>query len=52
MQSKMSGFEPDLISDFPGVEMTSSSGCHEFPGGVMGSESFTLSFIESGKSFF
>ena len=47
----MSGFKPDLISDFPGVEVVGSSGGHEFSGGVMGCKSFFLGFVEFGQSF-
>ena len=47
----MSGFKPDLISDFPGVEAAGSSGSHEFSGRVMGCESFFSSFIKFGQSF-
>ena len=44
----MSGLKPDLISNFPGVEVMGSSGGHEFLGGVVGSKSFLSGFIESG----
>ena len=47
-QSKMGGLKPDLISDFPGVEVVGSSGGHEFSGRFMDSKSFFLGFIESG----
>ena len=47
----MSGFKPDLISDFPGVEVAGGSGSHEFSGGVMSCKSFFLSFIKFGQSF-
>ena len=47
----MSGFKPDLISDFPGVEAAGSSGGHEFSGRVMGHKSFFLGFIKFGQSF-
>ena len=40
VQSKMHSLEPDLISDFPGVEAMGSSGGHEFSGRVMGYKSF------------
>ena len=48
----MSGFKPDLISDFPGVEAAGSSGCHESLGGIMGCKSFFSGFIKFGQSFF
>ena len=51
MQSKMGGLEPDLISDFPGVEVVGCSGGHEFLGRVMGHKSFFLGFVESGQLF-
>ena len=51
MQSKMSGFKPDLISNFPGVEVTGSSGSHEFLGRVMGCKSLFLGFVKFGQSF-
>ena len=51
VQSKMGGFKPDLISDFPGVEAVGSSGGHEFSGGVMGRKSFFSSFVQSGQLF-
>ena len=47
----MCGLKPDLISDFPGVEATGSSGGHEFSGRVMGHKSFLSGFVESGQSF-
>ena len=47
----MGGFEPDLISDFPGVEVAGGSGSHEFSGGVMSCKSFFSSFIKFGQSF-
>ena len=47
----MSGFKPDLISDFPGVEAAGGSGSHEFSGRVMGCESFLLAFIKLGQLF-
>ena len=47
----MCGLEPDLISDFPGVEAVGSSGSHEFLGGVVGCKSFFLSFVKFGQSF-
>ena len=47
----MSGLKPDLISDFPGVEVASSSGSHEFLGRVMGCKSFFLGFIKFGQLF-
>ena len=40
VQSKMGSLKPDLISDFPGVEVAGSSGGHEFSGRVMGRKSF------------
>ena len=51
MQSKMSGFKPDLISDFPGVEAAGSSGSHEFLGRVMGCKSFLSGFVQFRQSF-
>ena len=51
VQSKMGGLEPDLISDFPGVEVVGSSRGHEFSGGVMGHKSFFSGFIKSGQLF-
>ena len=48
VQSKMGGLKPYLISNFPGMEATGSSGSHEFSSGVMSSEGFSLGFIESG----
>ena len=51
VQSKMCSLEPDLISDFPGVEVVGCSGGHEFSGRVMGRKSFFLGFIESGQPF-
>ena len=47
----MGGLKPDLISDFPGMEMTSSFRCHEFSGRVMGGQGFISGFIESGQMF-
>ena len=47
----MSGFKPDLISDFPGVEAVGSSGSHELLGRVMGCKSFFAGFIKFGQSF-
>ena len=47
----MHGLEPDLISDFPGVEAAGGSGSHEFLGGVMGCESFLSGFVKFGQSF-
>ena len=47
----MSGLKPDLISNFPGVEVAGSSGSHESFGGVMGCKSFFLGFIGFGQSF-
>ena len=47
----MSGLKPDLISDFPGVEVAGSSGSHEFSGGVMGCKSLFLGFVKFGQSF-
>ena len=44
----MHGLEPDLISDFPGVEVTDGSGGHEFSSRVMDCQSFFLGFVESG----
>ena len=51
VQSKMGSLEPDLISDFPGVEAPGCSGGHKFSDRVMGSKSFLSGFIESGESF-
>ena len=51
MQSEMGCFEPDLISNFPGVEMTGGSRGHEFSGRVMGCKSFLSGFIESSQPF-
>ena len=51
MQSKMSGFKPDLISNFPGVEVVGSSGSHEFLGRVMGCKSLFSGFVKFGQSF-
>ena len=51
MQSEMGHFEPNLISDFPGVEIVGSSRGHEFSGRIMGCESFFSGFIESRQSF-
>ena len=48
VQSKMSSFEPDLISNFPRMEMMSSSGRHEFSSGVMSGKGLFLGFIKSG----
>ena len=47
----MSGLKPDLISNFPGVEVAGSSGGHEFSGGVMGCKSFLSGFVKFGQSF-
>ena len=47
----MGGLEPDLISDFPGMEAAGSSGGHELSNRVMGRKSFFLGFVESGQSF-
>ena len=47
----MCGLKPDLISDFPGVEVADSSRSHEFSGGVMGCKSFLLGFVKFGQSF-
>ena len=51
VQSKMGGFEPDLISNFPGVEVAGSSRGYEFSGGVMGRKSFLSGFVQFGQSF-
>ena len=48
----MSGLKPDLISNFPGVEVVSHSRSHEFSGRLMDSKSCFLDFIQSGESFF
>ena len=48
----MHGFKPYLISGFPRNKASCGSRCHEFPSGVVGSQSFFSSFIESGQSFF
>ena len=50
-QSKMGSLKPDLISDFPGVEMVGSSRGYEFLGRIMGCESFFSGFIKSRQSF-
>ena len=47
----MGGLKPDLISNFPGVEVAGSSGGHEFLGRVMGCKSFFLGFVKFGQSF-
>ena len=47
----MHGLEPDLISNFPGVEVAGSSGSHEFSGRVMGCESFLSGFVKFGQLF-
>ena len=47
----MSGFKPDLISNFPGVEAAGSSRSHEFSGGVMGCKSFFSGFVKFGQLF-
>ena len=47
MQSEMGRFEPNLISDFPGMEVSGCSGGHEFSSGVMGSEGFFSGFVKS-----
>ena len=47
----MCGLKPDLISNFPGVEVVGSSGGYEFSGGVMGCKSFFSGFIKFGQSF-
>ena len=47
----MYSFEPDLISDFPGMEVAGSSGSHEFSGGVMGCKSFLPGFVQLGQLF-
>ena len=47
----MCGLEPDLISNFPGVETAGNSGSHEFLGRVMGCKSFLLGFVKFGQSF-
>ena len=52
VQSKMSGLKPDLISDFPGVEVVSLSGGHEFTGRFMGHKSFFSGFVKLGQLFF
>ena len=46
----MCGLEPDLITDFPRVEVVGSSGSHEFSGGVMGCKSFLSGFVKFGQS--
>ena len=46
VQSKMGGLEPDLISDFPGMEAMGCSGRHEFSSRVMSSEGLSSGFIE------
>ena len=51
VQSKMGGLEPDLTSDFPGVEVVGGSRGHEFSGRVMGRKSFFWGFVEFGQSF-
>ena len=47
----MCGLEPDLITNFPRVEVASSSGSHEFSGGIMGCKSFLSGFVKFGQSF-
>ena len=47
----MSDLKPDLISNFPGVEVVGSSGSHEFLGRIMGCKSFFSGFIKFGQSF-
>ena len=51
VQSEMGSLEPDLISDFPGVEVAGCSGGHEFLSRVMSSKSFFLGFVKSKQSF-
>ena len=51
VQSKMGSLKPDLISDFPGVEVAGSSEGHEFLGRIIGRESFFSGFVKSGQSF-
>ena len=51
MQSEMGHFEPDCISNFPGVETAVGSRGHEFSGRVMGCESFLSGFVESRQLF-
>ena len=51
VQSKMGSLEPDLISNFPGMEVVGGSGGHELLDGVMGRKSFFSGFVESGQSF-
>ena len=48
MQSEMGSLKPDLISDFPGMEVSGHSGGHEFLSRAMHSEGFFSGFIESG----
>ena len=50
-QSKMGGLKPNLISDFPGMEVAGSSGGHELSSGIMGCKSFLLGFVKSGQLF-
>ena len=47
----MCSLEPDLITDFPRVEVVGSSGSHEFSGRIMGCKSFFLGFIKFGQLF-
>ena len=51
VQSKMGSLKPDLISNFPGMQVMGCSGGHEFLGGVMGHKSFFSGLVESRQSF-
>ena len=47
----MSVLEPDLIFNFPGMEMMSCPKSHEFLSRIVGRKGFLLGFLELGQSF-
>ena len=50
VQSEMCGLEPNLIADFPWVEVACSPGSHELMSGVMSGQGFFSGFVELGES--
>ena len=51
-KTEMSCFKPHLISYFPGDELVSRSGHHEFSDQFMSSQGFFSGLIKDGKSSF
>ena len=49
---EMSCFEPHLIFYFPGDELASRSGHHEFSGQFMSSQGFFLGLVKDGELSF